>query len=432
VRGHITGTLHITMIDTTYEGSRQRKITNRRGGIIGSSTGSQRHGATIITTQCYNSCRTLCFFIANVTYVIFYVVLGFACGFILLIILYLLSILTPLQIDTSNSNFDVAAKPTTITDALIQQAAQNNKDETNSCVIPLGATVVSIKPSSNDNESFRLVVHNDDFLSSQLISKGFWEIRSLDEMAALSPSLTIPKNSKISAAKTGTTTNVTTTTFYDIGANVGYYSFLFAASGYNVIAFEPEKSNCALFLASMCLNPNLNHRIKLYDYVISDINSDDDPTTKDCKIVGRVNSRTRKYLYSIPRLNCDTNYKCIPDQDLICETNITITTLDHFVNQLHPDVPLPHIIKLDVEGQELKVIESIFTNNNVRLKRADSQQLKRRIEPLLMQYENKDGRYRETISSMLSINGYIIGEKRGHDHNTIAEFQLPKKSKPNK
>lgn len=417
------------MIDTTHEVNRQRKISNRRGGSIGSSTGSQRQGA--ITTLCCNTCRTLCYLIANVSYVIFYVVLGFVCGFILLILLYLLSILTPLRIDTNNSNFDTATKPTTITDALIQQAAQNNKDETNRCVIPLGTTVVNIKPNNNDKESFRLVVHNDDFLSSQIIAKGFWEIRSLDEMAALSPSLTIPKNSITSATKAGTTADATTTTFYDIGANVGYYSFLFAASGYNVIAFEPEKSNHALFLASMCLNSNLNHRMKLYDYVISDISSDDDATTKDCKFVGRVNSRTRKYLYSVPRLNCDTKYKCIPDQDLICQTNITITTLDHFVNQLHPDVPLPHIIKLDVEGQELKVIESMFTNNNVRLKRAASQQqIKRRIEPLLIQYENKDSRYRDTISSILSINGYNIGEKRGHDHNTIAEFQPPKKSKP--
>ena len=145
--------------------------------------------------------------------------------------------------------------------------------------------------------------------------------------------------------------------------------------------------------------------------------------------MGRVNSRTRKYLYSIPRLNCDTTYKCIPDQDLICQKNITITTLDHFVNKLHTEVPLPHIMKLDVEGQELKVIESIFTNNNVQPYGATSQHLKRRIEPMLIQYENKDGRFKETISSILNINGYSIGTKRGHDYNTIAEYQPPKKSK---
>ena len=411
------------MIDTrstTYEGN-QHKITNRRGRINGSSLGSHRQ-ETNITTLIHNGCRMLCWMIANVSYIIFYLVLGFICGFLLLVLLYLFSILTPIPIYNTKTNFDVATTPTTITGALIQQAAQNNKDETNRCVVPLGTTVATVKPNGSSEASFQLVVHNDDFLSSQIVAKGFWEIRSLDEMAALSPSLTIPKSS--------TTPAEATATFYDVGANIGYYSFLFAAAGYNVIAFEPEKSNIALFRASMCLNANINHRIKLYDYVISDINSaNNGTTTKDCKFVGRVNSRTRKYLYSIPRLNCDTNYRCIPDQDLICQTNLTITTLDRFVNKLHPEAPLPHIIKLDVEGQELKVIESIFTNNNVQPKGASSQQLKRRIEPILIQYENKDARYEETISSILTINGYKIGAKRGHDRNTIAEYQPPKLSK---
>ena len=416
------------MIDKTYEGNRQRKLSHRRGGRVGSSIGT-----TNITTILSNGCRILWWTIANLSYVIFYVLLGFICGFILLVLLYLLSILTPIRTNTKNTDFDVTAIPTTITDALIRQAAMNNKDETNQCVIPLGTSIATIKPNGNNGESFRLVVHNDDFLSSQILTKGFWEIRSLDEMATLSPSLTIPK-STISPATTrtsitGTSTEAITTTFYDVGANVGYYSFMFAAAGYNVIAFEPEKSNNALFRASMCLNAKISHRVKLYDYVISNINSDDGTTTKDCKFVGRVNSRTRKYLYSIPRLNCDTTYKCIPDQDLICQKNITITTLDQFVNKLHTDVPLPHIMKLDVEGQELKVIESIFTNNNVQPNGATSQHLKRRIEPMLIQYENKDGRYKETISSILNINGYSIGTKRGHDYNTIAEYQPPKKSK---
>ena len=419
------------MIDILYEGNRHRKLSNRRGGSIGgvSSNGSHRKGTNFAALPCY-ICRLLCWTIANVSYIIFYVALGFICGFLLLVLLYLFSILTPVRINTNNTSFEAANTPTTIADALMQHAAQSHRDETKRCAIPLGTTVVTVKPNGNDDGSFRLVVHSDDFLSSQIVSKGYWEIRSLDEMAALSPSLTIPKNSitpSVAATpKNGTTMNTTTTTFYDIGANIGYYSFLFAAAGYNVIAFEPEKSNHALFRASMCLNTNLNHRIKLFDYVVSDISSEVDATTKDCKFVGRVNSRTKKYLYSIPRLNCDINYKCIRDQDLICQTNITITTLDHFVNKMHTDVPLPNIIKLDVEGQELKIIESIFTNNNVQSKGATSHQFKRRIEPLMIQYENKDGRYEETISSILSINGYNIGTKRGHDRNTIAEYQPPK------
>ena len=402
------------MIDITHEENRQRRIANRRGGTFSHRQGTK----TIITTVCSTCCRMSCYMIANISYVAFYVVLGFVCGFILLVILNIFSLLSPQQI---NTNFDITSTPTTIADALIRQAAKNNKDETSQCVIPLGTTITTIKPNNMNGESFRLVVHNDDFLSSQIVKNGYWEIRSLAEMAALSPSSTIPKSSMAPGTKA--------TTFYDVGANVGYYSFLFAAAGYNVIAFEPEKTNLELFRASLCLNPSLSVHIQLYDYIISDINSDDGTATMDCKFVGRVNSRTKKYLYSIPRLNCDINYKCIPNQDLICQTNVTIATLDHFVNKLHPDVPLPQIIKLDVEGQEVKVIESVFTNNNMHPKSATSQQLQRRIEPLLIQYENRDGRYVSAISSILNVNGYTVGTKRGHDSNTIAEYQPPKMSK---
>ena len=129
------------MIDITHEENRQRRIANRRGGTFSHRQGTK----TIITTVCSTCCRMSCYMIANISYVAFYVVLGFVCGFILLVILNLFSLLSPQQI---NTHFDITSTPTTIADALIRQAAKNNKDETSQCVIPLGTTITTIKPNN--------------------------------------------------------------------------------------------------------------------------------------------------------------------------------------------------------------------------------------------------------------------------------------------
>ena len=42
-------------------------------------------------------------------------------------------------------------------------------------------------------------------------------------------------------------------TFIDIGANLGYYSLLFIASGYKVYAIEPFGANRRALQASLCL-----------------------------------------------------------------------------------------------------------------------------------------------------------------------------------
>merc|ERR1719436_1287957 len=50
-------------------------------------------------------------------------------------------------------------------------------------------------------------------------------------------------------------------TFLDIGANLGYYSLLFAHKGYKVIAVEPMTRNRRAIEASLCLNPDLRGRV---------------------------------------------------------------------------------------------------------------------------------------------------------------------------
>eukprot|EP00435_Cladocopium_sp_Y103_P004206 s4900_g1.t1 len=57
---------------------------------------------------------------------------------------------------------------------------------------------------------------------------------------------------------------------YDIGANMGFYTFLLAKAGWNVTAFEPMKSNRRLLKASLCANPDVQGHIDLHEVGLGD------------------------------------------------------------------------------------------------------------------------------------------------------------------
>ena len=52
--------------------------------------------------------------------------------------------------------------------------------------------------------------------------------------------------------------------FLDVGANLGYYSVLFASRGWRVVAVEPMARNRAALRASLCLNPHLTASVSLH------------------------------------------------------------------------------------------------------------------------------------------------------------------------
>lgn len=55
----------------------------------------------------------------------------------------------------------------------------------------------------------------------------------------------------------------------DVGANIGLWSYLFAASGHDVFAFEPFESNLALQNITRCLNPTISSRVRTFPVGLS-------------------------------------------------------------------------------------------------------------------------------------------------------------------
>jgi FkbM family methyltransferase len=270
----------------------------------------------------------------------------------------------------------------------IQGASVSSPD----CVLPDGTKVVELR-DKNGKKRFDIVVTEGDFMSEFIAKNGFWEIREVQDVADLSPvHQSLP--------------DVAEGAFYDVGGNIGYYSFLFAAAGYSVVAFEPLPTNIALFKTTLCLNPELATRITLFETGLSD-------NEAVCRLVGTVNPRTKVYLNGIATLLCPDQSSgiplkpCDPDKDFICQ-DVAVSTLDGVVLKHEPPLPRASIVKMDIEGHELQALlggGKFFEQHR----------------PALVQFEFKNPKMKG-VPDWLIARGYEIGTLRGHDENTVARY----------
>jgi len=84
------------------------------------------------------------------------------------------------------------------------------------------------------------VYDNEDIVSKSICDVGTWELQHEDIVAMGKPGHAL-----------------------DIGANVGFYSLVLAAAGWNVTAFEPMVANAVLIEATLCKNPSFKPKITL-------------------------------------------------------------------------------------------------------------------------------------------------------------------------
>jgi len=118
--------------------------------------------------------------------------------------------------------------------------------------------------------------------------------------------------------------------FFDIGANVGYYTLLASKTvgkTGKVVAFEPDKENFSMLEGNLKLNNCQN--VEAIDKAVSDI---DGPIL----------------------FNTEKNNKGESAISKNGKTEITSTTLDLFFSQNHL---LPAVIKMDIEGAEILALK---------------------------------------------------------------------------
>ena len=134
--------------------------------------------------------------------------------------------------------------------------------------------------------------------------------------------------------------NIKKTDIYiiDIGANIGWYTFILAKYGYRILSFEPSKENYYILLKNYCLNKNLK---------ITLINKGIFTEEKNCYLY------SNKVNFGNGILKCDEN---IDITNVNFHGEIILTKLSNYIPFLSNKKLA--FIKIDIEGAEGKAIDS--------------------------------------------------------------------------
>jgi len=141
-------------------------------------------------------------------------------------------------------------------------------------------------------------------------------------------------------------------TIFDVGAHIGYHALSFArlvGSEGKVYAFEPNPHNIERFQKILTKNKDLEQRIKILDFAISD---------KNDETIFHFNSNIENgqssggYVSGAHTPSTEKEYKIMGFK----QSTVQTVSIDKFCNSLVTYEP-PLIIKIDVEGAENLVLE---------------------------------------------------------------------------
>ena len=185
--------------------------------------------------------------------------------------------------------------------------------------------MVNIKFSNSNFDMF--IYKSNDFLSNAISGSGSWETKETNNLLSLLDYYSRKKN-------------IARNDIYvlDIGANIGWYTFILGNKGYNIISFEPSTTNYYILNKNYCLNNNTN--IILINKGL-DIEETNISIYHPLINIGNAISSNDAHNSNI------TNY---------IKEEIILTKLEKYIPYLvNKNLAL---MKLDIEGSEGKAIES--------------------------------------------------------------------------
>lgn len=249
----------------------------------------------------------------------------------------------------------------------------------------------------------RIAVHErNDWVSDMIAWHGVWEMNGpsafLNGLAHMGKDVRLPRPGG---------------TFLDIGANVGYYTLMFADRGDYVIAIEPLARNRAAIEATLCLNPDLVSRVRLVATALG--------TTTESGWQCVMRPQVRRNLGN-GVLECGHNYTCNspepPSADTLTQRTGKSITLAQWRQLPCDDVPLQtldavlaeikpsniKIVKMDIEGRECSALKGGRTLFTI-------------YRPRLLLAEWKAPHVEACMRKLATRHGYVRGRPWGADKN---------------
>lgn len=196
----------------------------------------------------------------------------------------------------------------------------------NTSCVPAGMRKVPVL-----NGAFDMVVLGpNDIVSQDIASTGYWEIRDPQDIASVAGGV-LPQSG----------------TLLDVGANVGYYSLLFARRGYHVLAVEPMTTNRRALEASLCLNPDLQQFITIVPVAVGSLAETD--------MVCRVKSTNAQINVGNGWMVCGKEAEKAPcaANDPLCEM-VKVRTIDSVLSE--HQIAKVEVVKMDIEGHECEAL----------------------------------------------------------------------------
>lgn len=259
---------------------------------------------------------------------------------------------------------------------------------------PHDFTVATVRTTKGRLFDMVVRTHINDPMSRNIRHKGYWEIQEPQELAELG-------NTKLPSILSKPRYLI------DVGANIGFYSLLFAHAGWHSIAIEPMPRNLLALNMSLCLNPTLAQRVTIVPVAISTPENEG----RSCTVTAN-NKQFGNGGIGNGILNCERNPKlrCISGQDEVCATVHTLT-LDSALraSKLHS----ADVVKIDIEGHECAAIVS-----------NGSKTLFSHWHPMLVQWEGKSQNVDRCMRKLMHKHNYRIGNRYGNDRNTVAVIRI--------